>query len=177
MTRRTLWPLALVAMEALFVSRYLHYGAMWHFWLHALMGAAAGLTLLTLIALWRRQRVRGAAPWRAVIGGHVFSAMPDILFITVGVLHFWWMDVFAVHISVHFIPAPLLSLYVLLAISVTGWAAVTLGHRRSAAALVAVTVVAAAVLLAFREEPPRTLEGVRDDPQIAWLCPLAVPAT
>jgi hypothetical protein len=34
----------------------------------------------------------------------VYSALPDVLFLGVGLLHALWMDVFALHISVHFTP-------------------------------------------------------------------------
>jgi hypothetical protein len=66
--------------------------------------------VLRLVAVRRRDRdpASGAVtPWEAGWLGHVYSAVPDVLCLGFGVLHVLWMDVFAFHITVHFIPAPL----------------------------------------------------------------------
>ena len=173
MTRRAVWPLAVLAVEAVLFSRYRSYGALWHFWLHALLGGALGFTVLTVVALARRQPVGGTAPWRAAAGGHLYSAMPDVLFVAAGVLHAWWMDVFALHMTAHFLPSPLLSLFAVFALALFGWAAVTTGRRGVAMGCIGCSVVLGAGLVALRTPPPSTLDEVRADPAIAFLCPLS----
>lgn len=42
--------------------------------------------------------------------GHLYSAVPDLLFTLGGVLHARWMDVFDLHITAHFLwPSPALA--------------------------------------------------------------------
>lgn len=109
--RQTVTLALIVLVEVNLSFRYAELGAQFHFWLHGLFGAAlglAGLTVLRLVTAWRRNRdpASGAvAPWEAGWLGHLYSAPPDVLFLIFGVLHVLWMDVFAFHITRHFIPA------------------------------------------------------------------------
>ncbi len=34
---------------------------------------------------------------------HLWSATPGIAFVAVGILHYWWTDVFVLHVTIHFI--------------------------------------------------------------------------
>jgi len=160
-----------IAVEAYLFRRYSQLGAVFHFWLHGLFGAALGFFALTVVTLVRRRRVGDV--WTAGFLGHVYSAAPDVAFLTVGVLHYLWMDVFAFHVSLHFVPAPLVTMFSVFAFSVTAWAAATLGRRRIAAGLLALAVAVTSVALAVRRPIPDTLTELRADPSLALLCPLA----
>ena len=96
----------LIIIEIIFYRQYAHLGAEFHFWLHGLFGTALGVSALTIWQIVSRKTTSISA-WEAGFLGHIYSAIPDILFIAVGLLHMYWMDIFALHISVHFIPAPI----------------------------------------------------------------------
>jgi hypothetical protein len=130
-SRRRWISAALVLLtEGYLYFRYARLGAEFHFWLHGLFGAALGLAALAIVRIARarhhRDPARGAvAPWEGSWVGHVYSALPDVLFLGFGVLHVLWMDVFAFHITLHFIPAPLITMLglFLLALAAYGLAA------------------------------------------------------
>jgi hypothetical protein len=169
--RRAAAPVVLVlVVEASLAVSYARLDVLVHYWLHALAGATAGLAVLVAVALVRRHRAPGA--WLSAGAGHLVSAVPDVLFLAAGVLHVRWMDVFAAHITVHFLPAPLVTLTVLFAVAVAAWAAVACGRRRAAAALLALLLAGSAGALRAAGEPPRTLDGLREAPEIALRCPL-----
>jgi hypothetical protein len=117
-SRRRWISAALVLLtEGYLYFRYARLGAEFHFWLHGLFGAALGLAALAIVRIARarhhRDPARGAvAPWEGSWVGHVYSALPDVLFLGFGVLHVLWMDVFAFHITLHFIPAPLITMLI-----------------------------------------------------------------
>ncbi len=153
----------LVGGEAYFYLRYVQLGAQFHFWLHALLGGALGLGLLVLARLVRPGLAR---PWRAGeagLVGHLWSAVPDVLFLAAGVLHVAWMDVFSLHITAHFLwPGPLLAALVLWGSTVLAWTAERLGERRLAAGALLLGVAFLGVAVALRAPLPTTLQQVID---------------
>jgi hypothetical protein len=126
--------------------------------------------------VWRllRRRVRGRlAPWEAGALGHVYSAFPDVLFLTFGVLHVYWMDVFALHISLHFVPRPLLTQLVLFALSLVAYTLSADQQRRPSYAALGGVAVVLGIAMLMRYPVPDTLADLRDRPRLAWMCPLA----
>lgn len=108
--------------------RYALLAAQFHFWLHGLFGAALGLaalTLLRMVTIRRRPRHDPAtgtvAPREASWLSHIYSALPDVLFLGFGVLHMMWTDVFAFHITLHFVPAPLSTMLVLFVLTLLAY--------------------------------------------------------
>lgn len=166
--RRPATAAVVAAAEAWLYLEYAELGAQFHFWLHGLFGATLGLLAL---AAWRlaRGRLSPVAPWEGGFAGHVVSALPDVLFLALGVLHVLWMDVFALHISLHFVPYPLgtqLGLF-LLALSVYVLAAE--GRRWAALAGVAVAVAVTVAALALRAPLPASLAELQAG-AAPWLC-------
>ena len=159
-----------VVVEAYLFSRYRALGAEFHFWLHGLFGAALGVGALTVVGLIRRKQPKPV--WTAGLAGHLYSAFPDVLFLAVGVLHYLWMDVFAFHIALHFIPAPLITMFVVFALTLAAWALATAAKRRASVVALTTAVTVTAVALILRAPLPDTLEDVRETPEIALLCPL-----
>lgn len=171
MRRRTIvLAAAVVGIEAWLYTQYAALGAQFHFWLHGLFGFALGFLALAIYRMVVGSRL---SPWGPGLLGHVYSAFPDVLFLSVGILHVVWMDVFALHISVHFIPAPLVTMLVVFAMALAAERAAAHGRRRMASAGVAVAVAVVAVGVALRSPLPDTLDDVRSQPDIAFLCPLA----
>ncbi|MGH8933984.1 MAG: hypothetical protein ACRDZO_25950 [Egibacteraceae bacterium] len=162
--------LIVLGIQLYLFSRYARLDAEFHYWLHGLAGAALGVGLLTAAAL-----VRGRSPggvWVAGLAGALYSATPDILFIALDRVHEYWMDAFALHIGVHFVPAPLATAFALFAAALCAWAAATLGHRRLGAALLALTVGLASAALLTRDPIPTTLDQLRAGSADALLCRL-----
>jgi hypothetical protein len=107
-----------VVIEGYFLVRYLAFGALFHLYVHGLLGV--GLALAGHAA-WRARRPGGAgAPelLGVALAGHIASAVPDVLFLTAEIPHAAWMDVFVAHISIHFVPAPLALTFAVLAAGV-----------------------------------------------------------
>ncbi|MBA3621238.1 MAG: hypothetical protein M3493_11375 [Actinomycetota bacterium] len=171
MTRGIVMGVVVAAVEGYLYWRYRALGAQFHFWLHGLLGAALAAFVLTVVGLVRRRPARPV--WRAGLAGHAYSAGPDLVFLTLGVVHELWMDVFAFHITLHLIPAPLATMFAVFALSLVGWAATTLGRWRAAALLAGTAVAVTVAAFALRTPLPRTLEDVRADPGLALICPLA----
>jgi hypothetical protein len=178
-TRRA-WPslVFVLATEAYLYYRYALLGAQFHFWLHGLFGAALGLAALTLLrtlTTGRRPRhdpATGAvAPWEAGWLGHIYSAFPDLLFLGFGVLHMLWMDVFAFHIALHFVPAPLITMLVLFVLTLLayGLAASRKPVLATGALLAATGILLAALALA--EPIPDSLADLHVDRGLL-LCPV-----
>ncbi len=168
---RAFAPFLVVAAEAYLYWRYAALDALFHYWLHFLAGATIALFFLTLWGLVRRRPPRQA--WAGGFLGHLYSATPDVLFLAAGVLHVAWMDLFALHITIHFIPSPLAALFVVFAVTLASWAAASLGRRWVAVTGLAVVMALLVVALALAGEPPATLHDLRRDPRLALLCPLA----
>lgn len=177
--RVRLTAVALASVEVYFYARYAESGAEFHFWLHALIGGALGLTLLTLLRLWRPRDAKPLRAHEATLAGHLFSAVPDVLFLVAGALHVAWMDVFALHITAHFLwPGPLPAALVLWALAVAGWVAMRLGARRAAQASLLASAAFLGAALLLREPAPTTLEDVREggsngalgEQALDWVC-------
>lgn len=185
MTRRYAVAAVVAAVEGWFFLRYAASGAEFHFWLHALLGGALGLGLLVLLRLLRPVR-EGWTPAEQAglsgLAGHLLSAVPDVLFLTAGVLHAAWMDAFVVHISAHFLwPGPLLAAVVLWTLVVGAWTALRLGARRTAAGGLVAAVAFLGLAVVLRSPLPTTLEQVREGgsngPGLAaydWVCRVEV---
>lgn len=102
--------------------------------------------------------------------GHLYSALPDVAFLTGGVLHDCWMDVFAFHITAHFIPAPLTALALFL-LALAGYALAASGRPRPAVA--GLGALGAAALLAtvalWAAAPiPDDIQDLRSNSRLAW---------
>lgn len=162
----------ILAVEILFYRQYAHLGAEFHFWLHGLFGAALGVSAVTTWRLMTNKTVPVTA-WEAGFVGHVYSAVPDILFIAVGILHMYWMDVFALHISVHFIPAPIPTMLGLFILSLLAYGWASDGRRKLAIACLGLAGVVLCVSLLFRHPIPTSLRHLqRHDHSYVWLCPM-----
>lgn len=162
-TPRSLEIAPFAAAEVYLYLRYAALGTQFHFWLHALVGGAIGFAVLAAVALVRRRPLpsRGLL---AVMGwvflAHLYAAFPDILFIAADALHVPWMDAFALHIAIHFVPLPILTTAVVFFAALGAWTAAALGRRRLAiGALIVVTAVAGAGL-GLRSPIPRSLAEV-----------------
>ncbi|MBW3604958.1 MAG: hypothetical protein KY460_08610 [Actinobacteria bacterium] len=168
--------IAAVALVEVYVfHRYRWLGAEFHFWLHGLFGVALGVWLVTLVEL-----ARGTARRRVIAAGfvgHAYSIVPDVLFVGAGILHYLWMDVFALHIALHFIPAPLITMLAVYALALVGWGCAVTDHRIVAVLALAAVVIVTAAALALRAPLPTSLSEVRDTPGIALLCPVPELAT
>ena len=173
MTRRRWLSLTLVVLvEVYLYVRYAELGAQFHFWLHGLFGAALGVAALTVLRLLRRWTHGAVAPWEAGWAGHLYSAVPDVLFLGFGVLHVLWMDVFAVHITLHFVRWPLATMWVLFALSLMAYGLAMAARRAPAVGVLALTGVLTAVALASASDLPETVEQVRGHDGLALLCPV-----
>lgn len=159
-----------VAVEGYVFWRYQRLGAEFHFWLHGLFGGAIGVAVLTAWSLLRRHRARPA--WAAGFAGHLYSALPDALFLGAGILHQLWMDAFAFHIAVHLIPEPLVTMLGVFALSLLAWLAASAGRPAWAVTGLIVATAVTTVALLVAPPIPTTLQQLRDLPQIALLCPL-----
>ena len=103
MRRHYLGAAVVLLAEAYLYWHYAQLHAGFHYWLHGLLGAALGLDGLTgarLVTALRRPTlgqppVRGCllTAWEAAALGHLYAAFPDILFLTLGLPHGYWMRV------------------------------------------------------------------------------------
>lgn len=153
--------IAVAGTEVYFFVRYAENGALFHFWLHLLLGGYVGLGLFAVRRLIRRtcSRVR---PWHAGFFGHMYSAAPDVLFLAAGVLHATWMDLFALHITVHFLwPNALVTGLVLWTLAVLAVVAAVWGARRTAVGALVASVAFLVPAVGLRAPLPSTLGEVR----------------
>lgn len=171
-TRHRVTAVLVVAFEVWLYIRYAALGAQFHFWLHTLFGAALGLVALTVLRLVRRRPDGSTAPWEAGWLGQFYSVFPDILFLAFGVLHMFWMDVFALHISLHFVPRPLATMWMLFTLSLLAYGLSRSGSRRPSTVVLAVFVTAGAVSLALAPDAPVTLGEITDHDGLALMCPV-----
>lgn len=174
MKRNVLGPAALVAGELSLYLRYASLDGQFHYWLHGLLGWALGLLALTALRLRAGGDARPVrfTAWEAVGLAHLYSAFPDILFLTGEVLHARWMDVFALHITVHFIPAPVLTALVLFLLATASYGLAMSRRRRAAAGglITAVAILAVAILavaVTFAAPLPSSIADLRNDPRLA----------
>lgn len=173
MTARRWSTLVLVVLfEAWMYDRYAALGAQFHFWLHGLFGATLGLAALTLFRLVRRRLDGRVAPWEAGWAGHLYSAVPDFLFLLFGVLHMFWMDVFALHISVHFVPRPLLTMWALFSLTLLGYGLAMADRRPAALSTLTVAAGGLVLALALASDAPVTVGELRAHDGFALMCPV-----
>ena len=172
--RHVLTACAIVFIEILLYRQYASMQAEFHFWIHGLFGAALGMGALTVWRLMRPKPVKLNA-WEAGFMGHLYSAVPDLLFVGFGVLHMYWMDVFALHISLHFIPAPIIVMLTVFLLTLAAAVLANEGYRRLAAVCLVAGVSLVSVALIFRQPVPQTLQQVRAQGpnSYSWLCPMA----
>jgi len=94
----------------------------------------------------------------------LYSVVPDVLLLTIGLLHATRMDVFALHITAQFLwPSALVAALVLWTLAVGGCVAAVVGASRTAAA--ARTASLAFLALALRAPMPSTLQESREQSQ------------
>lgn len=171
--RHTLSAAIILFVEVLLYGRYAAIDAEFHFWLHGLFGASLGLIALSLWKLCR-PKSRTVNPFVAGFVGHLYSAVPDVIFMMFGVLHMYWMDVFALHISIHFIPSPVPTMLVVFILSLVAYGLVLDGRRRPGMALILGTTLIVSIALMLRSPVPTNLEQTRAyDHKHSWLCPMA----
>lgn len=161
----------IVAVEIYFFSRYNELGAEFHFWLHGLFGATLGLMGLALWRLFKRRLQGRMLGLEAGFVGHIFSAMPDIIFLMFGVLHMYWMDIFALHISLHFVPQPLLVQFVLFLLALVAYGLAGTGQRRWAFASIGLICALTLFAMLLRQPIPKNLNEINKERQF-WMCPL-----
>jgi hypothetical protein len=160
-------PGMLVLAEVYLAIEYLRLHASWHYWLHGLIGVGLGVAVMVIASALRRSRPSTAVVCGAAALGHVFAAFPDVLFLQAGVLHASWMDVFAAHIGVHFLPAPLAVSFAIFAGGLLGVPLLHGGRRTAAVAIAVATIASLIALLPVAGGPPETLEELRTDRQLA----------
>lgn len=168
---------AVLVMEVVVGVAYAQRGTGLHYWLHLMNGVTAGAAVWAAVLLRRPWIDRsGAGAITAVAAGHLFAAVPDVLFLAGGVLHVRWMDVFAVHIRVHMVPQALWTSLALLAVGLAAWRLADAGRRRSAViALLALVSLTAGALLAAPPIPTSIAEVQALAPGQLW-CDLAAPS-
>lgn len=84
-----------------------------------------------------------------------------MLFLIFGVLHVLWMDVFAFHITVHFIPALLITLLVVFLLSLAAYGLAMSGRVRLAVASLAASAGACTAALSVAAPIPTDIEDLR----------------
>jgi hypothetical protein len=162
--------------EGYLYFRYARLGAEFHFWLHGLFGAALGLAALTIVRILRTRQqgdpARGVvAPWEAGWLGHIYSALPDVLFLGFGVLHVLWMDVFAFHITLHFVPVPLITMLVLFLLALAAYGLAASRRPRYAVTLLIAGTGVLLAALALADPIPDSLADLHADRGFG-LCPV-----
>jgi hypothetical protein len=163
--------------EAYLYRRYAQLDAEFHYWLHGLLGAALGLAGFTATRLIRAQRReemnrpthrRLLTAWEAAALGHLYTAFPDVLFLSFRLPHDYWMDAFALHITVHFIPAPVPTTLILFLLALAAYGLAMSQRRRAAAALLAAAVLIVIAAIPLGATVPTDIEDLRNDPRLAY---------
>jgi hypothetical protein len=165
----------LAGIEGYILLRYVEFGALFHLFVHGLLGAGIALALH---AGWRARRPR-ATPDGAgleVVGcavtGHLVSALPDVAFLLLEIPHAPWMDALVAHISIHFVPVPLALTFGVFGAGVLAQLARLEQHRAALTTAVAASLLLPAIGLALRSPLPTSLAELRDDERIALACVL-----
>jgi hypothetical protein len=176
MRRGYLTAAVVLLAEVYLYSRYAELGAQFHYWLHGLLGAALGLSVLSATRLLAHRRpTQDPQPrqpwltaWAAAGLGHLYSAFPDILFLAAGVVHDHWMDAFALHITIHFIPSPLPTMLAVFLLALASYGLATSQRSGPAAAATAGAALAVAVALPLAAPVPDDIQDLRSDPRLAY---------
>ncbi len=95
-----LWCVVAVVVEIGLFASYRGHDARFHWFTHLFVGSSAALLVMTAVAVRTRRPVPIPLIWALV--GHLFAMVPDFAF-AAGVAHQPWMDIFAGHISSHFV--------------------------------------------------------------------------
>jgi len=103
-----LWCVVAVVVEIGLVASYRGHDARFHWFIHLFVGGSAALLVMTVVAVRTRRPVPIPLVWALV--GHLYAMIPDFAF-AAGVAHQPWMDIFAGHISSHFVPGRNLTWY------------------------------------------------------------------
>ncbi|MHB8340462.1 MAG: hypothetical protein ACYDB7_04725, partial [Mycobacteriales bacterium] len=147
---RSLGVLLVGTAEAWLAYEYHIRGTDWHFVLHTLLGLGAGFTAAALLG------TRNVARWALL--GQVVSVTPDVIFITLGIPHERWMDIFLAHITIHVVAAPLAVAATLFLVAGWGWWISAWTSARLSGALLALAgVVVVGVALALHHPIPTQL--------------------
>jgi len=102
------WCVVAVVVEIGLFASYGGHDARFHWFTHFLVGSSAALLVMTAVTVRTRRLVPVPLVWALV--GHLFAMIPDFAF-AAGVAHQPWMDIFAGHISSHFVPGRNLTWY------------------------------------------------------------------
>jgi len=94
------WLAGVAVVEVALYASYQGEDASFHWFTHLLVGMAAALVVMTLVAKGTRRPV--PAPFVWVLAGHLVAMAPDFAFLE-GVAHGRWMDLFLGHVSSHYI--------------------------------------------------------------------------
>ena len=100
---------AYIVVEAFLYLLYQHNDFRFHWFIHFFVGGSVALVLMATIAYRSQRPVPLPLLWLLI--GHIFAAFPDILFNFGGISHSGWMDIFALHISSHFVPGRIFTWY------------------------------------------------------------------
>lgn len=103
-----LWCLVAVVVEIGLFASYRGHDARFHWLTHFFVGSSAALLVMAAVAVRTRRPVPAPLVWALV--GHLFAMIPDVAF-TAGAAHRPWMDIFAGHVSSHFVPGRNLTWY------------------------------------------------------------------
>lgn len=160
--RRAAGLVALVALQGFLAASYAARGTSWHYLLHSILGAGAGLVVAALSAA-RTGRPGHPVAW--AVAGQLVSDAPDVLFVTASLPHRRWMDVFLGHIRIHTAPQPLLVVTAAFLLAGWGWwlASYTRRQRLGAGLALAAVALVAGALFAARPLPTRLSDYARLD--------------
>ena len=83
-----------------------------------------------------------------------------------------WKAKASIRIALHLIPAPLITMLGVFALTLLAWLSASLDRPRMAVAGLVLAVGVTTVALLVAPDIPSTVEQIRDAPEIALLCPL-----
>jgi hypothetical protein len=116
-----------VAVEVYLYLSYTAHEARSHWFTHFFLGASAALLVMATVVGVGRRPFR--LPLLAIVLGHLFAMVPDVLF-AFGIRHDGWMDVFLAHVSSHVVPGGNATWFVVFLGSLGAYLAVYLRHVR-----------------------------------------------
>lgn len=133
---------------------YLSRGSWWHYLLHQMVGWGVGLSLAALVCALTRYRIPAVV---ALVGGQVFSIVPDLQFRYQRMPHMASMDLYVGHISIHTGPSPLLVAWGCLLLGAASYLAADAGRRRAACVAAAASVLLVVTACALAAPIPTSL--------------------